>query len=210
MKEKIKLVQKNSKQYRWLLRIILVLLGAWILYSSTRGIFYSMQESNAFAVKETTDDVTGYPDKVLTINGKEEPIIDIDMYSGPYHTSKETGLPNYKFSVLIDILTNTLKVVFIFIIIIIVYKMNEEIIKDISPFSKKNVKRLRVISILVLAFIFVPIYTEFILTLLVFLKSAVQFTIMDFLLIFLSFAIYGISYIIEYACALQKEVDETI
>lgn len=207
MEEKIKLVQKNSRQYRWILRIVLILIGMWMLYGIGFGVYEMLQKPEAFEVKEITDKFD-VKKTVLMINGKEQ--YDVVMNQGAFQINQETGLSNLKASALIYSLVVITKAIFIAIILFIVYRMNEEVAKEISPFTNKNIKRLRAISLLILAFTFIPMYLQLILTFLVFLVADGYGTAMGLLMIFISFAIWGISYILEYACALQTEVDEMI
>lgn len=207
MEEKIKLVQKNSRQYRWILRIVLILVGIWILYSVGVGVYEILQKPEVFEVKEIVDKFD-VKKTVLMINGKEQ--YDVVMNQGAYQINKETGLPNLKASALIDTIVVITKAIFIVLILFIVYKMNEEIAKEISPFTIKNVKRLKAISLLILGFTFIPMYIQLTITFLVFLVADAYGSSMGLLMIFISFAIWGISYILEYACALQSEVDEMI
>lgn len=207
MEEKVKIVQKNSKQFQYFLKLLLVIIGTWILYLTGSGIYLKFQKPEAFKVVETMDKF-GDSKKALMVNGKKW-INDV-MYNDGYQTSFETGEFNYKASILIEVIITIVKGIFIFSIIFIVQNINGEIAKEVRPFTKKNVKRLRVISILILCLMSVPVYLKVGMTFFVFLKASFSVSLIDLMILLLSFVVWGISYIVEYGYVLQTEVDQLI
>jgi len=199
------LIQKKSKVYSKVLLaliIILLLMGALDVF---RLVYAGTQSSKNFSIYEnvdTFDDSSYY----LSINEKDFYGMNLEKIQ----TSMETSLPNYKVTYMLDMIVSIIRQAVFIGIFFIVYKMLNEINEEGSAFIISNTKRLRIISALILVLVFIPAMLGLFVNFFIFSNASATYTFNDIMLILISLAIWGISYVMDYGCELQKEVDQTL
>jgi len=199
------LIQKKSIVYSKVLLaliIILLLMGALDVF---RLVYAGTQSSKNFSIYEnvdTFDDSSYY----LSINEKDFYGMNLEKIQ----TSMETSLPNYKVTYMLDMIVSIIRQAVFIGIFFIVYKMLNEINEEGSAFIISNTKRLRIISALILVLVFIPAMLGLFVNFFIFSNASATYTFNDIMLILISLAIWGISYVMDYGCELQKEVDQTL
>ena len=205
MDTNVMLIQKKSKVYSKVLLaliIILLLMGALDVF---RLVYAGTQSSKNFSIYEnvdTFDDSSYY----LSINEKDFYGMNLEKIQ----TSMETSLPNYKVTYMLDMIVSIIRQAVFIGIFFIVYKMLNEINEEGSAFIISNTKRLRIISALILVLVFIPAMLGLFVNFFIFSNASATYTFNDIMLILISLAIWGISYVMDYGCELQKEVDQTL
>lgn len=205
MNDKISKIQKSSREFSIFLKVLIIVLGIGILITvGTLGYAIS-QNSSTYELKEYADE---FNDKnySLMIDGKETRDVIIDKYE----IDLETGQPNYKASFIIELIIDLVKLTLILPILLIVYRMLNEIRKVFKPFTLINAKRLRIISILIFTLTCLPACLELCINFFIFLKASVIIAPISIMVFLLGIAVWGISYVLEYGCVLQEDVDGLI
>ena len=117
---------------------------------------------------------------------------------------------NYKELLIVELISNEIKLIFLFSIGIIIYRILVGIGKDSRPFTKLVSKRIKLISILILLVELIPTITRGMLSFFLFSKGEMFFSSYTAIFIFISCVVWGISYAVDYGCDLQQEIDETL
>lgn len=205
MNANARLIQKNSKIFSEILLAVIIIMAILGSLNAFRFMNAGIHDNTSFSVKKNIDDF-GEASYNLTINGNK--FYNITLEKVPINM--ETGLSNYKVTYMLNrgiILIN--QIIFI-VMFYVVYKMLKEITEKETAFSISNTKRLRAISFLILLLVLIPFMMTLTINFFVFLKASAIITYQDILLILISLAIWGTSYVMDYGCELQKEVDETL
>ena len=113
------------------------------------------------------------------------------------------------------LLTAVVPALFSLGIIIVILYLAERIFKTIydsqSPFELLNVKRLKTIAWLMLAFTIFPTYVETILRFFLMRSTTSPYNFsIDITTVCLTVIFFALAYIFEYGCLLQQEYDETL
>lgn len=205
MDTNIILIQKNSKVYSKILLAVIIILSLTGALNAFRLAYASIQSSTNFTIYENVDtfDNSSY---YLRIN--ENDFYGMNLEKVP--TSMETGLPNYKVTYMLNMVITLIRQAVLIGILFIVYRMLNEIYKAGSAFIMSNTKRLRIISSLILVLVFAPSMLGLLVDFFIFFNASAIFTFNDMMLILISLAIWGVSYVMDYGCELQREVDETL
>ena len=100
-------------------------------------------------------------------------------------------------------------------IIIVILYLAERIFKNIydsqSPFELLNVKRLKIIAWLMLAFAIFPTYIETVLRFFLMRSTTTPYNFsIDITTVCLTVIFFALAYIFEYGCLLQQQYDETL
>ncbi|CDM68057.1 putative membrane protein [Clostridium bornimense] len=195
MKNTINKIKKGGKIYSKIL--FLVIIGVSILFMV-----------NIINIK-----------KVTVADRKNIHIEKIDKSFSVIINNKNYGeLENYDASIndnckellIINLVSNEIKLIFLFSIGIIIYRILVGIGKDTRPFTKLVSKRIKLISILILLVALIPTITRGMLSFFLFSKGEMFFSSYTLILIFISCVVWGISYAVDYGCDLQQEIDETL
>lgn len=203
MKKEISTIKKSCKQAKVLLLIIFVMMFIAFMTSGINLIKGMMHDEGSYRLEEKLDH---FKDKEyhLMIAEKDFGPIDIVEYS---QTSTENGETNYKACFIIEGVNYLMKLSMVIAIILLVGLAMNDIEKDGRPFNQRNIKRLRIISVLVMTFAVIPGMIQLLLHFLLFLKASATIDTTDILILMIGFAICAIATVFEYGNAVQEEMD---
>lgn len=191
IKDKIKKSSKAVLLFSRILRIIMIVSFCFVLAVT---ILTAIAPSSKFSlINSDYVLITGSPDLVLEGSGSLE------------LTSTVTAL----------LLTAVVPALFSIGIIIFILYLAERIFKNIydsqSPFERVNVKKLKNIAWLMLAFTIIPTYVETVLRFFLMRNTASPYNFsIDITTICLTVIFFALAYIFEYGCLLQQQYDETL
>lgn len=201
MNEKINKMKETCKNFTSFLRMIWILLGIVVVLEAGASIYLAFQSSDNFVIEvdaETNQEAIVYaPAKgYLSVS-----------YSGLIYKNVES---NYKISYLISSFITLSQHILVLSILFITYSMLKDIEKEHTPFIPKNTKRLQIIAVLIVTTTVVPSWLELMLNFFIFLEARVKLHPLSSMMVLLGIAIFSISFIFDYGCALQQESDETL
>lgn len=150
---------------------------------------------------DTTNNTYNY---YLYINGEKYYPVDYNNYG----RLDETGNTNIKANIILDHINGIVKSILIEIIFILLYGMLTEVRRGISPFSMKNVFRLRTIAILSFSIALLPVAINIISSMIIFQYLTFEFSSLNFYIISIGVVFGIISEIFKYGCVLQEDMDQ--
>lgn len=203
VKDKINKIKKSCKHTKILLIVIMVLMSISFIFNGVYLIKGIVHPKESYRLEVQLDD---FEDKEhhLIVNEKDFGVVDIEEFNQTNVENRET---NYKACFIIGGVNYLIKIIIVMCIILFVSMIMNDIEKDCRPFTKRNIWRLRIISVLVMVFAITPGMIKISLTFFVFLKAGGAIDTIDILLILIGIAIGAISMLFEYGNAVQEEMD---
>ena len=203
----IKVLQNKIKMDTIILWGFCILCGLVILFHLNQINQYSQMNNSSFEVKlgptDTTNNTYNY---YLYIDGEQYYPVDYNNYG----RLDENGNMNIKANIIIDHLNGIVKSILIEIILVLLYGMLTEVKKGITPFSMRNVCRLRIIAFLSFFVALLPVAVTIISSMIVFQYLTVEFSSLNFYIIFIGVVFGIISEIFKYGCVLQEDIDQIV
>lgn len=205
MNVNMKVLQKKIKVDNIILWGFCILCGLVILFHINQINQYSRMNNSSFEVKlGPTDTKNNTYNYYLYIDGKQYYPVDYNDYG----RLDENGKTNVKANIILDHLNGIVKSILIEIIFIFLYGMLSEVRNGITPFSMRNVLRLRIIAVLSFFVALLPVAVNIIFSIIVFQFVAFEFSSLNFYIISIGVVFGIISEIFKYGYVLQEDMDQ--
>jgi len=202
MEQKMEKIRKGIKADSIFIFIVILILTVLTIVSVADVIRYSQKDSSAFEMK--LDKVMNREDYCLFIDGENHTMVDYNEYGN----IDESGNTNEKMCLIIDSTGNAVSSIMMAVLFLIAYFMMQNIVKEGKPFSRKNIKRLRIMSIIIMLAALIPGSVKLLMTFAVFLNVTVQFSQISFLVLVLGVLLGVISEVFRYGYELQEDLDQ--
>lgn len=163
-------------------------------------------KSSSYQVKYEKEETLNNNQKVYRLYKDDIGYGDVDI--NKYSLVDDKGNTDYKYCYLMDITEETVGFIFIAIIYVLVILMVRNS-KD-GPFSKKNCKYLRIISILMLCFAVIPGMVRFVMSIARFSYVSGSFDLKFIYMLLVAFAIAIVAQVFDYGVKLQEDNDSII
>ena len=136
-------------------------------------------------------------------DGEEQFDVDINRYD----LKDENGNTDLKYCLLMDEASTLSSVFLIGLMIYIVSRIAAEISEGSSPFTRRNVRYIRIIGILQFTLAIVPGLVRMIMSFFRFMYYSSTFTINSFFMFVIAFAIMTLAQVFDYGVKLQEDMD---
>lgn len=136
-------------------------------------------------------------------DGEDQCDVDINRYD----LRDENGNPDLKYCFLMDEASTLSSVLLIGAMIFIVSRIAAEISGGSSPFTRRNVRYIRIIGTLQFALAIVPGLVRMIMSFFRFMYYSSTFTINSFFMFVVAFAIMTLAQVFDYGVKLQEDMD---
>ena len=195
MKDRKKRYYKDFFSY---MLIMIVLFTAWDLIKDIRT------ESSAYEVRYEADETFATRGNLYRLYINDKYCCDIDY--NRYSITDDNGNTDYKYCTLINDASNLTYTIILCAMFFIVISIAENSYNG-TPFTKKNIDLVKVISLLQLALAILPGLVRFVLSLVKFNYYSSSFDITTVDMIAIAFVIGLIAFIFRKGLALQEDVD---
>lgn len=195
MKDTTKKIKKGSKIYSKVIFIVIILMLILAVINVVKIGKVSITNRDNIHIEKI--------DKSFSVIINNKNYGELENYDASIND-------NYKELLIVELISNEIKLIFLFSIGIIIYRILVGIGKDSRPFTKLVSKRIKLISILILLVELIPTITRGMLSFFLFSKGEMFFSSYTAIFIFISCVVWGISYAVDYGCDLQQEIDETL
>lgn len=166
------------------------------------GTAISSQET--FDVRYETEDTLSNNQKIYRLYKNGEYYMDVDY--NEFSLLDDEGTMNYKYCALIleakSLCYSILLSIMLVMGVLVAYSTTKG-----TPFTKENVKRIRIIGILQLLLAIVPGMLAFVMKFIKFTYISTTLTLHDFYMILIAFIIMMIAQIFDYGVKLQEDSD---
>lgn len=202
MEDTIDKIKKSIKgEYIFIYLMIFVMIGIFIFHFSNI-IQYANRDASDFEVKIANE--KGWENLYcLYVDGENYDTVDYNTYLNVDFN----GNTNIKMCLIIDEVVRAVRSLMILLLLIIAYQMLRSIIREGRPFTQKNSKRLRLMSIGIVLIALVPGCLKVLLTTAYFPSSNIELSQINFFVLILGVFIGGISEIFKYGCEMQSDLD---
>ena len=201
----IKDLQKKIRLDTFFLWILCGICGLVVLVHISQIEQYYKMNNSSFEVKlgptDTKNDTYNY---YLYIDGEQYYPVDYNDYG----RIDENGNTDIRANIIIDNLNGIVKSCLIGIILLILCEMFKEIKQGLTPFSMKNVKRLRIIAILSFFVALLPVAVNILSSVIIFGYMSLNFTTLNYYVIIIGVVLGIISEVFRYGCVLQDDIDQ--
>ena len=188
MKDTTKKIKKGSKIYSKVIFIVIILMLILAVINVVKIGKVSITNRDNIHIEKI--------DKSFSVIINNKNYGELENYDASIND-------NYKELLIVELISNEIKLIFLFSIGIIIYRILVGIGKDSRPFTK-------LVSILILLVELIPTITRAMLSFFLFSKGEMFFSSYTAIFIFISCVVWGISYAVDYGCDLQQEIDETL
>ena len=178
--------------------IMIVLMAAWGLIKDIRT------ESSAYEVRYEADETFATRGNLYRLYISDEYCCDIDY--NRYSITDDNGNTDYKYCTLIKDASNLTYTIILCAMFFIVIRIAENAYTG-TPFTKKNIDLVKVISLLQLALAILPGLVRFVMSFVKFNYYSSSFDITTLYMIAIAFVIGLIAFIFQKGLALQEDVD---
>lgn len=202
MEQKMDKIKKGIKADSIFIFIVILILTVLTIVSVVDVIRYSLKDSSAFEMK--LDKVMNTENYCLFIDGENYAAVDYNEYAN----TDESGNTNEKMCLIIDSTGHAVSSIMMAVLFLIAYFMMQNIVKDGKPFSRKNINRLRIMSVTTMLAALIPGCVKMTMTFVVFLNVTVQFSQVSFLVMILGLLLGVISEVFRYGYELQEDLDQ--
>jgi membrane protein YdbS with pleckstrin-like domain len=195
---KVKKRVKGDRKFISLVVSLMIIIAAGVAVDIVK---YYYKSENYFEVKMVDEgNSKGY--YCLFIDGENWDTVDYNEY---VTTVDENGNANIKMSFLIQKVGTLVRTIFMAVIFHFAFLILDNIFE---PFSKRNIKRLRIIAVLTMLLALIPGAIMEVLKLLFFYKSHITFSQINFFVLMTGILLGVLSEVFKYGHELQEEIEQ--
>ena len=205
MNEALVKVRKRLKWDTLAVLVVIILLVALAGGSIAQAIIQGTKERSSFEVRLEYDSIMDSSFYMLYIDGEPHSVVDYNEY---VRSDSMANSANPKVALVIEYTVRAFQCLLGAAVFFMMYLVFAQVQKEHTPFTRKNVRYLRIAAVLTMLLGLLPGAIKLFMSIVVYNTAYAPFTVGAILTVSIGIVLGMISEIFVYGCAVQEDLDQ--